>query len=470
MDAITYGSLFLVLGSTKLSVLTCDISENPGRHGVLCADAETQEELKDFLLYEEDSHIGLFAESGDSILSLFYGTVTRMEIKVQGERCVLHLEALTESYQMDLEVRNRSFLDTAMTSHQLVAKILESYPQSQILFSIEDRELEQIVVQYQETDWAFLNRVLSFYGTNAYMAGNEPGIYLRAGLMDTEEDADWDSLPYVLHRNVAPRETDRGLKGQICYEVEAYDILPLGEKVRFKGNDLYIGKIDRFIQRGLFVSRYYLYFAEGLRVLKYHNQALGGVSVNGVVTAVSRNRLQAQLETDALVQYKKKYFFPFSTVAASPDGSGWYCMPRNGDRVRIFFPTADEKEGYAIANIQGESAPAPDSPMGNPDLKDITTPDGKAVRFIEGGIQLAVGEEKGTVTLTNDGKAEIATMEDIEIGAVEAVCFSTDKIMSVTAGMQIEFINDAGGNITVTNDAINIDAVRIINNSIQDYE
>lgn len=155
MDAITYGSLFLMLGSTRLPVLACSISENPGSHGILSADAETQEEWKDYLLYEEDGRIGLFAEPGDSILPLFYGMVTRLEVKVQGGRCVLHLEALTESYQMDIAVNNRSFQDTAMTSHQLVKKILEPYPQSQILFSIEDKELEQIAVQYQETDWAF---------------------------------------------------------------------------------------------------------------------------------------------------------------------------------------------------------------------------------------------------------------------------------------------------------------------------
>ncbi len=183
-----------------------------------------------------------------------------------------------------------------------------------------------------------------------------------------------------------------------------------------------------------------------------------------MVTAASRNRLQAQLETDALANYRKKYFFPFSTVAASPDGSGWYCMPRPGDQVRIFFPTADEKESYAIANIQGDSSPASDSPMSRPDLKDITMPDGKAVRFIEGGIQLAVGGNKGTVTLTNDGNAEIVTDDDIEISAAEAVCFSTDGMMSVTAGSRIQFINDAGGNITVTDETVKIDAAMIINN------
>ena len=96
MDAITYGSLFLILGSTRLSVLTCCISENPGKHGFLSADAETQEELKDYLLYEEDGHIGLFVMLGETIKPLFYGTVTCMEVKAQGGRCVLHLEALTE--------------------------------------------------------------------------------------------------------------------------------------------------------------------------------------------------------------------------------------------------------------------------------------------------------------------------------------------------------------------------------------
>ncbi len=464
MDAITYESLFLTLGSTQMSVVTCNINENPGDHGFLCADAEAPEELKDYLLYEEDGHIRLSAALGDDIWPLFYGTVTRMEVKVQGGRCVIHLEALTESYQMDIDVKNRSFQDTAMTSHQLVEKILESYPQSHILFSIEDRELEQIMVQYQETDWAFLNRVLSSYGTNAYIAGNEPGIFLRAGLMDTEEDADWDSLPYVLLRDAAPRETEKELKGQICYMLEAYDILPLGEKVNYRGKELYIGRIERFLRQGLLISKYYLYFAEGLRISKYGNQFLGGVSINGEVTAINRNKIQVRLETDVLEDYKKKYFFPFSTVAASPDGSGWYCMPKKGDQVRIFFPTSDESEGYAITNIQGESSPASDSSMGNPDLKDITTPDGKAVKFVEGGIQLTVGEDKGSVTLTNDGFAEIRTDEDIEISAVNEVRFVTDGIMNVTAGLQIQFINDAGGSITVTDETVEINAVKIINN------
>ena len=91
MDAITYGSLFLILGSTRLSVLTCCISENPGKHGFLSADAETQEELKDYLLYEEDGHIGLFVMLGETIKPLFYGTVTCTEDNPSVPPASLHL-------------------------------------------------------------------------------------------------------------------------------------------------------------------------------------------------------------------------------------------------------------------------------------------------------------------------------------------------------------------------------------------
>lgn len=66
--------------------------------------------------------------------------------------------------------------------------------------------------------------------------------------------------------------------------------------------------------------------------------------------------------------------------------------------------------------------------------------------------------------MTNDGNAEITTIEDIEICAAEAVCFSTDGMMSVTAGTQIQFINDAKGNITLAEETVEINAVRIINN------
>lgn len=465
MDAITYGQLVLMLGDTVMQALQVDIREKPGCHGILSAVLAVEEGVKEYLLYEEDSSVALYVVQDKELKPLFFGIVSSISMKTVGRQCTAYLNAVTGSYQMDIFAQNRSFQDIAMTSHQLVEKVMEPYKeQSKVLFSIPEEELGQIMVQYQETDWVFLNRILSRYGIWACVDSAKPGICLRLGLMDTEEDADWDWLPYKVMRDAASADTGRTLKGQICYEVEAYDLFPLGEKVRFHDKDLYIGKITRSIRKGLLVNRYNLYFQEGIAVPVQNNPYLSGISINGSVADVKRNTVQVKLETDALEKCKKQYLFPFSTVAASPDGSGWYCMPKEGDRIRIFFPTDDESKGYAIANIMGEYAPALGSSIENPDAKDITMPDGKAVRFVSGGIQFAVGEDKGTVTLTNDGKAEIWTDEDISISAAEAVCLTTDGTMEVTAGTQIQIVSDAGGSMRMTSDTVQIQAFAIENN------
>ena len=139
-------------------------------------------------------------------------------------------------------------------------------------------------------------------------------------------------------------------------------------------------------------------------------------------------------------------------------------MPKSGDPVRIFFPVSDESKGYAISNIQGQASPAPDSPIGNPDLKDITTPDGKTVKFIANGILLSVSEGKGAVTLTNDGKAEFSTKESITIGAGEEIKITTDGELTLSAGTQVTFTSDAGSSINLTDETIEANASIIWNN------
>lgn len=465
MDAITYGQLMLVMGSTAMPVLALTIWEEAGRHGRLSAALAAEEGAKDYLLYEEGAGVSLYIIRQESLQPLFAGVVTRIQAQTGGGYCVVSLEAVTGSYQMDLYAQNRSFQDTAMTAGELVRKVMESYAeQGKILFSIPDKELGRIMVQYQETDWAFLNRILSGCGACACVDSAQSGICLRAGLADTGAEADWDRLPYSVLRDAAPADTAKSLKGQLCYLVDACDVLPLGEKVRFHNQELYIGRIRRSVREGLLVSSYSLYFPEGLTVSRYDNPFLGGVSINGTVTSVKRNRLQVELETDVLEAYRNRYFFPFSTVAASPDGSGWYCMPRKGDSVRIFFPTADESKGYAIANLHRETKPAQDGGGQNPDIKEIAAPDGKRVRFVSGGIELAAGDGKGSVVLTSDGQAKIQTDADIRITAGEELHFVSGGILEVTAGTQIEITNDAGGMMRITNDTVEINAAIIANN------
>ena len=94
----------------------------------------------------------------------------------------------------------------------------------------------------------------------------------------------------------------------MCYIVEANDIFPLGEKIQFHGQELYIGKINRYLSQGILINEYRLYFKEGMEVVRYHNPLLCGVSLYGVVTEVKRNHLRAALETDVLLYCDDQYF------------------------------------------------------------------------------------------------------------------------------------------------------------------
>ncbi len=461
---MTCGELILVLRDLSMTVTGLEIREEPDQHGRLLATAVAEEQMKDRLIYESGESIGLYVVRDGFPQPVFCGILTRMEASAAGGTCLVRAEAVTESYWMDLDLRNRSFQDTDMPSHELIRRLTEGYPDSQVLFAVSDEPLERIAVQYQETDWEFLKRQLAFIGAHVYADSTGQGLRLQAGLLDQPEEAAWDALPFTMIRDTAPADPEKGLKSQMVYEVEARDILPLGAGIRFHGKEVHIGRILRSLKGGELISRYTLYFREGLEAVRFYNPLLNGVSINGSVSAVRRDRLQVKLETDAVQDCRKQYFFPFSTVAASPDGSGWYCMPKAGDPVRIFFPVGDEREGYAIASVQGESAPSKDSPMGNPDLKDITMPDGKKVKFIENGLQLSVGEDLGRVTLTNDGKAEIITESDLVIGAAMAVYFKTEGTLKVSAGTGIRMESDAGCRISMTDDTVEVQAANIENN------
>lgn len=462
--AISHGSLFLMMGEVSAPVTALEISESPNEHSMAAVTIMTEEEVKEYILYQGEGNVSLLYLQGESVNSLFQGSIMRMEVMAKADIYYISLKVTTGSFFIDIEKYNLSFQDTAMTSHQLIQQVMSIYPGSKMLLSITDLPLGRIAVQYQETTWEFLKRILSEYEACLYVDSSKAGIHLKMGLTEAEEQVNWDHLTHRVMRNVGPKGAEKQLKEQISYQLEAYDVLPLGTQVKFHNQMLYIGDVYRYLKEGILVNRYQLHFKEGLKNRKYHNPLLGGVSINGVVTNIQRNQVQVQMETDTLSNYQNQYFFPFSTVAASADGSGWYCMPKVGDQVRIFFPVSDEKEGYAIANIQGESAPSSSSaPMGNPDIKDITAPDGKTVTFTENGILLSVGEN-GAITLTNDGKAEIKSEEGIVIGAAKDVYVTTDGELKVTAGVKIQISSDDGGSITITEDTVEANAAIIASN------
>ncbi len=467
MEGIALGSLFLAVGEKVACVIDLEILEEAGEHGKLSVLAVSDKETKDDIIHDTNGVMALLyvrdKESEALPESLFEGFILKTQVEAEGETYYIHIEAVTSSYLMDTQSYNLSYQDVALTSHQLIQKVMDFF-EGQVQIRIPEETRGCIAVQYQETFWEFLKRIASEYEAYVYPDSSTLKIQLRVGLSETVEFVQWDDLPYRIERNTAPQDRFSSWKKQIRYHLQTYDILSLGNRVFFQDKELFIRKINRYMSNGLLVSEYVLCFEEGFHNKPYSNPLLSGVSIYAQVEKVKRNKVQVQMITDILKECTSPYYFPFSTVAASSDGSGWYCMPKAGDMVRIFFPTSKEKEGYAIACTMGESAPAQESSMVNPDLKDITAPDGKTVKFIEGGILLSVGGGTGAVKLTNDGKVEITSEEDIFIKAAEEIAIYTEGELELSASEQIQFGNDEGSSICLKGDTMEASAVIIHNN------
>lgn len=461
--AVTYGDLVLTVADATALVIGLEISEGPNRHGIMNVTVPAGEALKDYILYEGEGFATLAYRQGGTLHTLFQGIIMHLETEAVSDTYLVHITAKTSSCMMDFEAYQLALQDTAMTSHRLIHQILKIFPGSQVLLAIPEQPVDGITVLYQETVWEFLKRFASRYGACLFVDSCSQRVQLTVGLCNGEEPVDWNDFPYRVMRNLTPEEPDRPLGEVVSYQVDTYEILPPGTGISFHNQELYIGEVSRVLQDGLLVNRYTLYFEEGLRIQEYHNPLIAGVSINGVVTGVQRNRVNVRMAIDALSDYQSQYLFPYSSVAASADGNGWFCMPKSGDPVRIFFPVSDEREGYAIANMQGLPSPEKGAPMEDPNQKDITTPDGKTVTFLENGILMSVGESS-SIILTNDGNAAIKTEGEIKLEATEEIEIKTDGDLTIEAGSEIQITSDRGSNLTITEEEITADGNKIYNN------
>ena len=175
------------------------------------------------------------------------------------------------------------------------------------------------------------------------------------------------------------------------------------------------------------------------------------------------------------------YWFPFSTVASSSDGSGWYCMPEKGESVRVYFPTRNEKEGYVITSIKahepqsssssggssgssGEASTGSVDPMGDPSVRNIQTEQNNQVQFKEDGVYIMAGAGNGSIILKNDGNVVLDALQDIKISAGEMLTIIAKNELNLKSQTKIQVISDSGADMEVKQGEIQLHGMMIVEN------
>lgn len=363
-NAITYKDLYLSLGEV-ISIDKLEILQSPNHHGELRLSAVLDNQPEEMAFYEMPETVTVnYVEDGEEKI-LFKGIIADSSMKRIGNHREVKLKAYDGTYQLDTTRKTRSFQNISRTNHSVIAEIMEGYPGCICMKNIPEEAIGQIWFQYEETDWEFLCRFVSRYSDSLYADATYQSARFQAGLSAQNIDADWEKKPYRMGKDLERYDflsqngfSDLNPRQFVEYFIESYEMYTLGSRITFKGIQWYISSLKRELREGLLVCTYELRQKEAMLAVRKYNGRITGISMDGKIAAVKRDKVQATLNED-MTREQGTYWFPFSTVAASADGSGWYSMPEIGDSIRVYFPTWDEKEAYVITKHDSHMPAAP---------------------------------------------------------------------------------------------------------------
>ncbi len=401
---------------------------------------------------DEDSNISLsLKDDNNSVTDIFQGVVTNISVNADKNVRTLEVEALSRTFLMDIKKISRSFQDENSTYGDIFNVIKSGYNNIQMLDNITNgTKIDKFVVQYKETNWEFLKRLASHFNVPVVSECHLSDIKYSIGNSGCYKTYNLDEYNYSIKKGLK----EYRLKAQndvsdlddidlISYEVITNKIMYLCNLVNFQGRSLYVYNSEMELKNGVISNKYILRDEKGIKVRKIYNNKIVGMSLKGTVLATQNDKVKVNLEIDGIQDSGAARWFEYSTVYSSEDGTGWYCMPEEGDAVRLYFPDNEEKNAYVISSTNLQSSNS--EKRSNPSEKNIGTKYGKQIVMKPGAVEI-IGNGNLLMRLTDDGGIEVKSNKKIILDAQQDV--------EITGGGKVS-IQGSGG-VALTQGSANI--------------
>jgi len=389
---------------------------------------------------------------------LFQGLVIDAIILPSEENPIIEVHAISHSYTMDLEKKSRSFQNKNKTYTDLMEQVTLAYQNGDVIDKASNNKtIGKLIVQHMETDWEFLVRMASHFYTGLVndVRFDSPKFFF--GIPEGasfEPDKEQHSLKkdlnkyYNLSKNCPEQLSEADF---LFYEVETYHMATIGDNVTLMGKQLRISEITTITIEGLLVNFLSLTTKGGLTQHYRQHESIVGASFGGNILEVSNDLVKISLDIDNGHDSGEPCFFPYSTIYSSQDGSGWYCMPEIGDRVRLYFPDGEDNDAYAISSVHEKVDPAlmhPEENQGgagggmrsaegsggysglrdDPNVKSLTF-GSQEVRLTPEGMYLFT--EDSMILLTEDG-IEINSEKDVDLTTEGNFVMDSEAAISIS--------------------------------------
>lgn len=351
-ERITLGRLRVRCRFTAATLQECSIHEKYGEH--------TRAELVCTVRGEKAKAV--FSDTGKNSLEiyaieesgreevLFAGMILYAELKEEGRYAQLSLQAVSNTWLMDVKRKSRSFQDTTLTYQDIAREITGEYG-ADMQWNLPDRPIGSPLIQYRETDYRFLKRIFSHLKGDIVSEDTAQKPCLRAGL-GKGKDAGSLSLKEHAYSIISYRDDKRtgqsGQERQAGYLVEGRDRMKVGDTVRTGGREYHVMETETFFSQNILHCNYRIFPRKCFDRERIPAYGLRGVSLTGKVIKTGRELVRLHLDIDREQEVSGAYDFPWKPIT----GNLFYCMPEEGTRAALYFGKEEEGSGAVILNIR----------------------------------------------------------------------------------------------------------------------
>lgn len=426
------------------------IEKGINRHTRLYFTGVVPEDMKDSNVEKtkSETQVEVSLESESENTPLFKGIVTNVEVNAIRNVYYIQVEAVSNTYTLDVALKSRSFQNKGMTYSELVKKVISDYPGADFMdVASEGKSIEKFTMQYQETDWEFVKRMASRFnaGLVSDSISDKPKFFF--GVKEKSSDKKLEEFNYSVRKKISDFRTssENYIKGItendfVYYEVETEELLDIGSKVDFMGKSLFVsGSVSQLVD-GILFHTYDLTPKKGLCRDNIYNDKITGLSLEGEVLEVSKDNIKVHLEIDKEQSAGDAWWFAYSASYTAEGNSGWYCMPELKDHVLVHFPDNKEENGLSIGSVRKDSGEGANNKVGNPDIKYFRTKSGKELMFSQQEILISAKDGETFIKLSeSDGimiystkPVKIMTKEDLVMSAEKNIIMSANEKISMT--------------------------------------
>lgn len=440
---------YLELGIQQYNIKSLkelEIKENLNEHTSLHMTALLYDEQEDADIYDTKAGTQIILQqNGEQQQILFQGIVKKITIEKQQGVYWLDIEALSNTYLLDIRKASQSFQNVNATYIDVIKKILKPYQGSDVIDNAtKGKAIENFIMQYMETDWEFIKRVASHFQAPIipFSLADKPKFTI--GMPQGENRGDLSQYHYRIEKDVEQylKSSQNGSENLneldfVLFYVQTNKNFNIGDSATFQNITLYIKQKTAKMKQGVLVYEYILSSENSFLQDKLYHEGIIGLSLKGKVLEVIEDKVKVQLEIDAEQTRKEEaYAFPYTTMYTAEGNSGWYCMPEVDDTVMIYFPTKEEKSGIGVNSLRMSEKGS--DKLDNPDVKYFRTKNGKELKFSPEEILVTccngTDEETGEKHIIY---IRLHNQNGIEIVSTEPILLKSDKNIDLQAGDQI---------------------------------